>query len=43
MTLMNMVVITNMFVRFTVRAASKKKGLKFIVANVIQISRIDGR
>ena len=35
MTLMKMVVITSMLVRFTVRAASKKNGLKKVVAKVI--------
>ena len=32
MTLMKMVVITSMLVRLTVRAASKKNGLKKVVA-----------
>ena len=43
MTLMKMVVMTNMLVRFTERAASKKKGLKKVVANVIIIRRTEGR
>ena len=40
---MKRVVITNMTVRFTVRAASKKKLLKNVVAYVIQSRRSDGR
>ena len=32
--LMKMVVITNMVVKFTIKAASKKKGLKKVVAKV---------
>ena len=43
MTLMKMVVITSMLVRFTVRAASKKNGLKKVVAKVIISSRREGR
>ena len=35
--LMNMVVITSMVVKFTLRAASKKKGLKKVVAKVIAV------
>ena len=42
-TLMKMVVITSMVVRFTLRAASKKKGLKKVVAKVIMRSRKEGR
>ena len=41
--LMKMVVITNMVVRFTLKAASKKKGLKKVVAKVIAIKRRDGK
>ena len=41
--LMNMVVITSMVVKFTLKAASKKKGLKKVVAKVIIIRRIEGR
>ena len=41
--LMKMVVITNMVVKFTLRAASKKKGLKKVVAKVMAISRRDGK
>ena len=41
--LMKMVVITSMVVRFTLRAASKKKGLKKVVAKVIVRSRIVGK
>ena len=43
MTLMKMVVMTNMLVRFTLRAASKKNGLKIVVAKVIIKSKADGR
>ena len=43
MTLMKMVVMTNMLVRFTERAASKKKGLKKVVAKVIIKSKAEGR
>ena len=35
--LMNMVVITNMVVKFTLKAASKKRGLKKVVAKVIAV------
>ena len=42
-TLVKMVVITSMFVRFTVRAASKKKGLKKVVAKVIAVRRRVGK
>ena len=41
--LMVMVVITNMVVRFTLKAASKKKGLKKVVANVIAVRRTEGK
>ena len=34
--LMKMVVITSMVVRFTLKAASKKKGLKKVVAKVMR-------
>ena len=43
MTLMKMVVMTNMLVRFTERAASKNKGLKKVVAKVIIISKTEGK
>ena len=43
MTLMKMVVMTNMLVRFTERAASKKKGLKKVVAKVIIMSKAEGK
>ena len=43
MTLMKMVVMTNMLVRFTERAASKKKGLKNVVAKVIIMSKAEGK
>ena len=43
MTLMKMVVMTNMLVSFTVRAASKKNGLKKVVAKVIIMRRREGR
>ena len=43
MTLVKIVVITNMFVRFTVRAASKKNGLKKVVAKVIAMRRREGK
>ena len=43
MTLTKIVVITSMLVRFTVRAASKKNGLKKVVAKVIIKSKTDGR
>ena len=35
--LMKMVVKTNIVVRFTLKAASKKKGLKKVVAKVMEI------
>ena len=41
--LMKMVVITNMVVRFTLKAASKKKGLKKVVAKVIAVKRSVGK
>ena len=41
--LMKIVVITSMVVRFTLRAASKKKGLKKVVAKVIARRRIVGK
>ena len=41
--LMNMVVITNMVVKFTLKAASKKKGLKKVVAKVIARRRKEGK
>ena len=41
--LMKMVVITNMVVRFTLKAASKKKGLKKVVAKVIAVRRRVGK
>ena len=41
--LMKMVVITSMVVRFTLNAASKKKGLKKVVANVIAVRRRVGK
>ena len=37
--LMKMVVITSMVVRFTLKAASKKKGLTKVVAKVIAVRR----
>ena len=43
MTLMKMVVMTNMLVRFTERAASKKNGLKKVVAKVIIRRRREGK
>ena len=42
-TLVKIVVITSMLVRFTVRAASKKNGLKKVVAKVIIRSRREGK
>ena len=42
-TLMKIVVITSMLVRFTVRAASKKNGLKKVVAKVIIRRSIEGK
>ena len=41
--LMNNVVITSIVVKFTVKAASKKKDLKKVVAKVIPKRRNDGR
>ena len=41
--LMKMVVITNMVVKFTLKAASKKKGLKKVVAKVIAVKRSVGK
>ena len=41
--LMKMVVITSMVVRFTLKAASKKNGLKKVVAKVIVVRRIVGK
>ena len=41
--LIKMVVITSMVVRFTLKAASKKKGLKKVVANVITVRRSVGK
>ena len=41
--LMKMVVITNMVVRFTHKAASKKKGLKKVVAKLIAVKRREGK
>ena len=41
--LMKIVVITNMVVRFTLKAASKKKGLKKVVAKVIAVKRSVGK
>ena len=41
--LMKMVVITNMVVKFTLNAASKKRGLKKVVAKVIAVSRMVGK
>ena len=43
MMLMKMVVMTNMLVKFTERAASKKNGLKKVVAKVIIMSKADGK
>ena len=40
---MKMVVITSMVVKFTLKAASKKKGLKKVVAKVIIRRRTEGR
>ena len=40
--LMKIVVITNMVVKFTLRAASKKKGLKKVVAKVIASKKRKG-
>ena len=41
--LMKMVVITSIVVKFTLRAASKKNGLKKVVAKVIAMRRRDGK
>ena len=41
--LMKTVVITSIVVRFTLRAAPKKKGLKKVVANVIIRRRREGK
>ena len=41
--LMKMVVITSMVVRFTLKAASKKKGLKKVVAKVIATKSVEGK
>ena len=41
--LMKIVVITSIVVRFTLRAASKKNGLKKVVAKVIAVSIIVGK
>ena len=41
--LMKIVVITNMVVRFTLKAASKKNGLKKVVAKVIAVKRSVGK
>ena len=41
--LMKMVVITSMVVKLTLKAASKKKGLKKVVAKVIVIRRRVGK
>ena len=41
--LIKIVVITNMVVRFTLKAASKKKGLKKVVAKVIAVRRREGK
>merc|ERR1712012_1333070 len=41
--LMKMVVITSMVVRFTLKAASKKNGLKKVVAKVIAVKRSVGK
>ena len=41
--LMKMVVMTSMVVRFTLKAASKKKGLKKVVAKVIAVRRREGK
>ena len=41
--LMKIVVITNIVVRFTLKAASKKKGLKKVVAKVIAVKRSVGK
>ena len=41
--LMKMVVITSMVVKFTLKAASKKNGLKKVVAKVIAVKRRVGK
>ena len=41
--LMKIVVITSIVVRFTLKAASKKKGLKKVVAKVIAVRRREGK
>ena len=41
--LMNIVVIASMVVKFTLKAASKKKGLKKVVAKVIAVRRREGK
>ena len=41
--LMKMVVITSIVVRFTLKAASKKKGLKKVVATVVARRRKEGK
>ena len=41
--LMKMVVITNIVVRFTLKAASKKNCLKNVVAKVININNKEGK
>merc|ERR1712020_615515 len=41
--LMKIVVITSMVVKFTLKAASKKNGLKKVVANVIAVRRMVGK
>ena len=41
--LMKIVVITSMMVKFTLRADSKKKGLKKVVAKVINMSNSEGK
>ena len=41
--LMKIVVITSMVVRFVLKAASKKKGLKKVVAKVIAVKRSVGK
>ena len=41
--LMKMVVITNIVVKFTLKAASKKKGLKKLVAKEIMVKSTVGR
>ena len=41
--LMKIVVITSIVVRFTLKAASKKKGLKKVVAKVMAVNRRVGK